>query len=245
MSSQIRASLTLAKFISVLWIRRVPISLLTAITAPLTILFFIYVYGGVNYLAYGLIGTLISLSVSAGLGVGPLAITYRVEYKFEKLIVSSPVTPFAYVLGLALGNLTYSIVGYVLICLVFLIEGMGIPTLLELLLTASTIWGSMVITGFMISSVLPESRTAFQITGVLSAVLTIFPPVLYPSTLLPPSIRFIVYIIPTSNAANLIQGLLGLQQGVSYGFFANLVFLALFDAIAFLLALKWSRWREV
>jgi ABC-2 type transport system permease protein len=244
MFQRVRTILILAYYVGVLWIRRVPISLLTTLISPFTIIFFIFIYGGTSQVIYGIIGSLVFLALSAGLSIGPVAITHRLEFKYQQFLVSSPVGPLTYTIGLALGYLAYYGFGFIVLLGLFLEHRVPPFQLFESIVALVAIWLVMAATGFMISTLLSESRVAFQITNGLSAGLGIMPPVFYSYSILPKWLQTIAYIIPTSDAASIMQNAVGLMTSSFTTTALRWILLFSYFVIVMSISIKFAKWRE-
>jgi len=75
---------------------------------PLSFLIVLAVYAGEAGLRWGLLGGLIWTVASNGISLIGDATFYRLEIKFQQMLVAAPVSPIAYALGLALSSFIFA-----------------------------------------------------------------------------------------------------------------------------------------
>ena len=243
-SARIRAIVSLSYYTGILVVIRSPGFIVFSSTTPFTVLFFLFVVGGGKYLPYGVIGATISILVQAGLFLGADANFNRVQFKFQDFCVASPLSAVDYMIGLSLGELTFSAPSLAVLIALFGYLGLigwNFPVVIVIMLV---VWIMSSALGFFLSTFILQSRSAFSVTSLVATLLTVIPPVFYPIEVIPSNIRFLAYIVPTTHLSILMQSTLGLQQfslgqlalswGVLLGY--TLVFLAL-------AAFK-ARWRQ-
>ena len=108
LTARIRAIVSLSYYTGILVVIRSPGFIVFTSTTPFTVLFFLFVVGGGKYLPYGVVGATISILVQAGLFLGADATFNRVQFKFQDFCVASPLSAVDYMIGLSLGELTFT-----------------------------------------------------------------------------------------------------------------------------------------
>ena len=187
---------------------------------------------------------MISILVSQGLFLGTDVTHNRLLYKFQDFCVASPLPATDYMLGLALSDLAFVTPSLaVLICLFgyFHLITWSFPLAFVVMLFG---WLFSSAFGFFLSMFILRSRSAYSITSLLSALLTVLPPVFYPIQLIPSSYRFLAYVVPTTDVSILVQSELGLQ---SYSWIQLVLsWMVLFGSttLFFALAAYRARWRQ-
>lgn len=221
---------------------RIWVWLVSSVVNPLGILLLLFVVGGDRGLSWGLVGGFIWVVASNGISMIGDAAFYRLELKFQQMLVASPVKPYAYSMGLALSALIYSLPSLSLFLAMLTYRGMldpgnAPPTFLALAL----LWLSTSSLGFTISTMFRDMRYTWAVANILTVLLSVVPPVYYPATLLPhPALA---YIAPTSAAAVVIHGALGLADyggSITMGGWASL---AAHTAVGLALMVRVANWR--
>ena len=228
-------------------LRRQPLYLINTLTSPFSFLFFFYIIAPHSLLPYAVAGGMILTVLSIGTSLQADLTHYKQDLKLQEMVVASPVSAGVYVTGMALSEFVYSIPGmavFVLLSLSFhsylLLGGLGVFVGLVLL------WIFASALGFTLATYLQDVRETFVISPLVSIALSVIPPVYYPIAFLPAWIRPLAYAIPTTWAANLIQGSIG-APGASLSLsqaFLDVAVLLLAAAILFLVAWKKAQWRE-
>src|SRR4029453_11693594 len=114
-SLEIRQAFLIAHMNGLLWLRRYPASIIFAAMIPFSFLFIVFVIGGGQYTSLAFAGSLVSAAASYGLATGNNIINWKVEYKMQDVFVSSPVSSFTYMAGIALAELLFGIPAFVVL----------------------------------------------------------------------------------------------------------------------------------
>ena len=228
-------------------LRRQPLFLINTLTSPFSFLFLIFILGGPDLIGYGISGGLVLTILSIGTSLQGDMTHYKADLKFQEMVVASPVKAGTYVTGMALSEFVFSIPGmcvFILLSMfyahyIFLGGLIVLATLILLWIFASAL-------GFTLATYLADVRETFMIAPIISIFLTVVPPVYYPISHLPPEVRPFAYLSPTTWAANLVQGAMGISPTpltLGQALLDGSVLL-LSAAILFLVAWKKSQWRE-
>ena len=214
------------------------------IAAPLSFLFFIYLYGGEARLPLALSGGFVMVTLSTSVSMETEAAFNRIVLKLHDMYVVSPIRPVSYVIGLAIANVLSAIPGLVIfLLLAYLFIKPPIYFTIILLLSLVSIWITFSTVGFLISTLARDVKDLWTWTPIVSVLLSVLPPVFYPAELLPESLRWIVYLIPPATSSRIIQSSLGAVD-ISYSELASLwSALAIQTGIAMFVLLKSVRWR--
>src|SRR5207245_6094936 len=103
MRSQLRSVATLAWFDGILPNLRSPFNTVNFVISPLTILFFIYLFGGPGEAKLAIAGGLIAVLDGSSIVLEPEAAVSRLVAKLADMFFASPTPQASSVLGLALG----------------------------------------------------------------------------------------------------------------------------------------------
>ena len=244
LTRRIRTILSFSYYSGILVVIRSPGMIIFSSTTPFTLVFFLFVVGGKNYLPIGVIGATISILVSAGLFLGADATTYRIQYKFQDFCVASPVSAVEYLLGLGLGEITFVAPSLAVIIGLYAYLGMinwNFPLVIIIMLFAWVLASAL---GFFLPTYILQNRSAFTITSLVTTLLTVIPPVFYSITKIPPNLRFLAYLVPTTHLSILIQSMLGLQKYSLGQIELSWATLIAFTVFFLVLATYKARWRQ-
>ena len=86
---------------------RNPLFMAFVFSQPFTLLFILFVASGGTALPYGLAGALTMVTTELGLFVGTDLASYKLQNRFQDIVVASPVTPLTYMFGVALSDLIF------------------------------------------------------------------------------------------------------------------------------------------
>ena len=245
---RLRSLTTLAFMNGVVPMRTQPLYLLNTIASPLAFLFFIDVISRGELILYGIAGGFVLTMLSIGTGLQTDMTHYKQDLKFQDLIVASPVEAPVYVAGMALSELVYALPG-LLIFLVLWIDRAGAPPLgdaLTVLGVLVMVWAFASALGFTLATYFEDIRETFVFSPLISLGLSTLPPVYYSAGILPTWAQPLVYLSPTTYAADLLHRAFGITQLGPYLLPAGLDWLALgaFTVALFVLAAWKARWRE-
>jgi ABC-2 type transport system permease protein len=243
-SARVRSIAALSYYTGILVVIRSPGFIVFSSTTPFTVLFFLFVIGGPDFISYGLIGATISILVGAGLFLGADATFNRLQFKFQDFCVASPLPAVDYMIGLSLGELTFVTPSLIVLICLFGYLGLvtwSFPLAIVVMLLA---WVFSSAFGFFLSTFILRSRSAFSVTSLVSTLLTILPPVFYPIDIIPQSFRFLAYLAPTTYLSILMQSVLGLQSYPESEILISWVVLFGFTIFFFSLAAFKARWRQ-
>jgi len=231
-------------------IKRQPLMLIFIVALAATPLFFIGLFaeGGASGETFriGLIGVMVSSIGFIAISASIQDITWDRYVKLREMVVAMPVHPLSYSMGLTLGYLIFSFPGFI----AFTLYGiyLGIFDLFSLaVVVASTIlcWLALSAIGFTIATYQHKTspNTLGIIANMLSFLFVFLPPVYYSEEMLG-SMSWIVYLLPTSNAAALMRYSANLTEWNQTAFVLHWLILII-TVIAFtLLVIKMARWRE-
>ena len=224
---------------------RIPTLLPFVFATPFTILFILFVSGQPTLFAYGLAGAITMTVAQQGLFLGADLTNYKIEHKFQSIVVASPVSAFTYMFSVAMSELVFSVPALVVLLaiLAYRTPGSGAIAILGIVAVALLTWIMTSSIGFFLSTYVLNTRTAFLTVTFISIILSILPPVFYPMDILPANVRWLSELVPTTHASVLIQALSGLP--VSYEqTLISWAALPAFTIVFLALALLKARWRE-
>jgi ABC-2 type transport system permease protein len=242
---QVKAIAVLIWFDGILPIRRSPFSAVNFVVSPLTILFFIYIFGGAGSIKYGVTGGLIAVIVGSCIILETEAAFIRLVVRLQDMFVSSPLSPVSYVLALSVAQLLNGLLGIVLFSILIAISG-SITFLggVEIALAAVLTWASVSALGFLISTFARDMRDLWVYSPLLTVLLSFLPPVFYKITIIPEPFRFIAYLAPTTYPSQIIQTATGIISGSGIDILLYFAGGIIYTLILVGLSAKFARWRQ-
>jgi len=243
---RLRSLVTLVQLNGLIPIRTQPLYLVNLVASPLSFLFFIWIVSKGALLAYGITGGMVLTMLSVGTGLQSDLTHYRQDLKFQDIVVASPVEAPVYVAGMALSELVYSLPGLGVFVVLFVLDGFATPTSVVVLTGAMLlVWSFATALAFTLATYFQDVRETWMFSPIISLVLTVLPPVYYPISSLPAWARIVARFSPTTYAAGLVQGAVGLAPITLSGAVLDWGVLIGFTAALFLIAAVKARWRDL
>jgi ABC-2 type transport system permease protein len=242
---RIRSVLSLAYMNGIVPMRTQPLYLLSILASPLSFLFFVTVASGGALFLYGIAGGMLLTVLSVGTSLQTDMSHYRTDLKFQDVIVASPVEAPVYVVGIAFSELIYSLPGIgVFIALGAFEAPVTLFSGLTIFAVLLTVWVLATSLGFTLATFFADVRETFVFSSLVSLGLTVLPPVYYPITAIPASVRWLAYLSPTTYAALLMQGAFGLTQLTLGSALIDWAVLILSSVVLLSIAAFKARWRD-
>ena len=243
--NRLRSLLTLVQINGLIPIRTQPLYLVNLIASPLSFLFFIWIVSRGADLAYGVMGGMVLTMLSVGTGLQSDLTHYRHDMKFQDVVVASPVEAPVYVGGMALSELVYSLPGLAVFVALFVYYGYATVTSTLVLAGALLlVWSFATAFAFTLATYFQDVRETWMFSPIFSLVLTVLPPVYYPIGYLPAWAQVAAHFLPTTYAAELVQGAVGLQSLSFDTAVIDWVVLVGFTAALFVIAAFKARWKD-
>jgi ABC-2 type transport system permease protein len=243
--NRLRSIATLIRINGVVPIRTQPFYLVSIVAQPLSFLFFIWVISRGADLAYGLMGGMVLTMLSVGTGLQSDLTHYRHDMKFQDVVIASPVEAPVYVAGMALSELVYSLPALGVFLVLFVYYGFASVTSIVVLTgVLLLVWAFGSAFAFTLSTYFQDIRETWAFSPIFSLVLTVLPPVYYPISYLPSWAATLARLSPTTYAAELVQGSVGLQPLSFDTAVVAWIVLVGFTIGLFLIAAFKARWRD-
>jgi len=221
---------------------RNPLFIPFVFSSPFTLLFILFVASHGESLPYGLAGALTMVTTQLGLFVGTDLASYKIQNKFQDVVVASPVTPLIYLFGVALSELIFGTPALLVLFGLMAWHGATLGAIILALGVVALLWVTTTTVGFFFSAFAPNTQNAFIINGFLATLLSVLPPVYYSIKVLPAFLVPLAEVIPTTEASALFQGTIGL--GYSINPILSFGVLIAASVIMLLLVSFRMRWRE-
>jgi ABC-2 type transport system permease protein len=221
---------------------RNPLFIPFVFSQPFTLLFILFVASKGVALPYGLAGALTMVTTELGLFVGTDLASYKIQNKFQDVVVASPVSPLTYMFGVALSELIFGAPALLVLFGLMASQGAVLTAILTAFGVVILLWITTTAIGFFFSAYAPNTQNAFIINGFIATILSVLPPVYYSIKLLPPIVIPLAEILPTTEASALFQGVIGL--GYSIDPLLSFAVLLAASVILLLLVSFKMKWRE-
>ncbi|MGP8076401.1 MAG: ABC transporter permease [Thermoplasmata archaeon] len=249
--SQAYAAFRICYFNGIIPLWRSPLLIAAVFLTPFSFLFFLFVIAPHALFPYGVVGGVLFTALFTGNGMLNDCAYLRLERQLQQVFVASPVSPLAYILGMALSELAFALPAMTLfLAILFLIQPIGALAALGIVGLLLLTWLMATSLGFFISTLFSQLREIWPIGTLVFSILSIIPPVFYPATEIPAPWRWVAFLAPSTFAAQLADRLAGLGGGIVTGVpFADSPYFDLVGLLAFTLlfgaaALFFARWRE-
>ncbi|MCG2862780.1 MAG: ABC transporter [Vulcanisaeta sp.] len=241
---QLRAILVLAWLNGLLPIARSPLWVVSTVAMPISLLILLAIlYRGAG-LIMGIVGGLVWTVLSSGTSLIGDAAYYRLELKFQQMIVATPTNPLAYAIGLALSEVVFALPGIALFAVLLVVT---VPInqwgATAIAVSLALLWYSVSTLAFYSSTLFAYVRYTWAVVSIVTLVLGILPPVYYPATYLGKA-WWLAYLVPTSASALVMQDAVGIthyspaQIGLAY------LSEAAWCLVGTLLVIRAARWRS-
>jgi ABC-2 type transport system permease protein len=241
----LRTIAALTYYLGLLPAVRTPALLPFVFSTPFTILFILFVTGHGSAFAFGISGAITMTVSQQGLFLGADLTNFKIEHKFQAMVVSSPVSALTYMFSMAISELAFAAPPMVLLLIItsYSLSGITAFAILEVLAVILLTWITTSSIGFFLSTYVLNTRTAFLTVSFISIILSILPPVFYPLQVIPVQFQWLAQLVPTTHSSILIQSALGL--GTTAGQVTeSWLALPVFAVIFLMLALFKAKWRE-
>jgi len=231
---------------SIYEMKNYPVVLLNTVLSPLSFLIVITFVSRGQLIGEAIEGGFIMSMFQSGMSLQGDLSHLKNDFKLQDMVVSSPTTPSAYVTGMALGEIIYSIPALaVLTILAAIYIHPGAIQSLELLGVFLLMFLGSVAMGFTLSTFSSDIVQSFAFSRLISTVFATLPPVYYPITYIPLPFRYAAYLSPTTYAGEIAQSATGLIQLSVTEILSAWAILVLVTLALFLIAVNKARWRDV
>ena len=244
----IKQAFLIAHINGLLWLRRYPTSIVFTAMIPFSFLFIVFVIGGGQYTHLAFAGSLVAAAAGYGLATGNNIINWKVEYKIQDVFVSSPVSSFTYMAGIALSELLFGLPAFaILVTLVVIFSSHFLLSTVIVIVTLVLVWASTSSIGYFISTRSTHPRFVESFIAFLRIAVVVLPPVFYPLSIIPTEeLRYLAYAIPTTHASLILQHAIGNPPAVGDDWSPEIGFAVIIVYIVGFVLLAKTRavWRE-
>lgn len=238
---------TLAAFslIGYRWVSRNLAAAIAPILLPFIFLYFLRLISPPSYLPLEVVGAMLFTTQNIGSWVLGDSATWRIEMHMQELFIASPMTKLRYLFGIAFSNLIPALPALVVLgALLEYLHPVAPLGWAVLVATLGVLWILFSAIGVSISSRVKSQREIWPVGNLTFTILGMLSPLYYPLTILPPLWQAAARFLPTTYAALLLQGSLGLPGAVPSDLWGDGLLLGALAVGGTALALALYQWRE-
>jgi ABC-type multidrug transport system permease subunit len=232
------------------WISRNPAVTITPVLIPFIFLYFLSLISPPALLPLEIVGAMLFTMQNIGSWVLGDSATWRIECSLQDMFVASPLSRIRYLFGVAFSNLIAMVpalvVLFVLLDWVGGARGRPVTWLVVLTLFVSlfTLWILFSSIGIAISSRVRTQREIWPVGNLTFTLLGMLSPLYYPLSALPPVWQDAARFLPTTYAALLVQGALGITPATSTQMVVYAGLLGVCALVGLFVCLRLYRWGE-
>jgi ABC-2 type transport system permease protein len=232
------------------WISRNPAVAVTPVLLPFIFLYFLSLISPPSLLPLEIVGAMLFTMQNIGSWTLGDSAFWRIECSLQDLFVASPLSRIRYLFGIAFSNLIAMLPALaILAVLLTWVGGMrGVPMTpvggLALFVALGTMWVLFSSVGIAISSRVKTQREIWPVGNLTFTILGMLSPLYYPLSALPPLWQDVARFLPTTYAALLVQGALGITPATTPELFFYAGALGLSAVVGLAVTLRLYKWGE-
>jgi len=232
------------------WISRNPAVAITPILLPFIFLCFLSLISPPSMLPLEVVGAMLFTMQNIGSWVLGDSAYWRIEHSLQDMFVASPLSRIRYLFGIAFSNLIAMLPA--LAILVVLLDWAGpreghpltVFAFFVLVASLAVMWVLFSSIGIGISSRIRTQREIWPVGNLTFTILGMLSPLYYPLSALPPLWQDAARFLPTTYAALLVQGALGITPATPSQMVFYAVLLVACALVGFVIMLRLYRWGE-
>jgi len=233
------------------WISRNPAVAITPILLPFIFLYFLSLISPPSLLPLEVVGAMLFTMQNIGSWVLGDSAYWRIEHSLQDMFVASPLGRIRYLFGIAFSNLIAMVPA--LAILVVLLDWAGARegtpltpyAAVVLLGSLAILWVLFSSIGIGISSRIRTQREIWPVGNLTFTILGMLTPLYYPLSALPPLWQDAAHFLPTTYAALLVQGALGITPATPLQMVFYAVLLVACAGAGLVIMLRLYRWGEL
>jgi len=232
------------------WISRNPAIAITPILLPFIFLYFLSLISPPSLLPLEVVGAMLFTMQNIGSWVLGDSAYWRIEHSLQDMFVASPLSRIRYLFGIAFSNLIAMLPALVILVVLLAWAGgrEGTPltpyALVVLVVSLGILWVLFSSIGIGISSRIRTQREIWPVGNLTFTILGMLSPLYYPLSALPPIWRDAAHFLPTTYAALLVQGALGITPATPLQMATYAGLLVACAVVGFVIMLRLYRWGE-
>ena len=226
------------------WVWRSPAAAIVPLLQPFFFLYFLHLIAP-QYFVLQVAGAMLFSTQNIGSWCLSDSAAFRIELRLQDVFVASPHDKLRYLFGVAFSNMIPALPALVALGIILgVVASVSVTGWLVLIACILTIWVLYSAIGIAVSSRLRSQREVWPVGNLIFTLLGILSPLYYPLSILPPVWRELARLLPTTYAALLVQGALGLGDAGSSNLVVDGGLLVLSAAVGLALAWWLYQWRE-
>ncbi len=232
------------------WISRNPAVTITPILLPFIFLYFLSLISPPSLRPLEIIGAMLFTMQNIGSWVLGDSATWRIECSLQDMFVASPLGRVRYLFGIAFSNLIAMLPALAILTVLLAWTGghdghpLTVPGLLVLAGSLFVLWILFSSIGIAISSRVRTQREIWPVGNLTFTILGMLSPLYYPLTALPPLWQSAARFLPTTYAALLDQGVLGITPQSTGALLWDGALLVVCAVVGLTVTLRLYRWGE-
>lgn len=232
------------------WISRNPAVTITPVLLPFIFLYFLSLIAPRAYLPLEIVGAMMFTMQNIGSWVLGDSATWRIECSLQDLFVASPLGRIRYLFGIAFSNLIAMVPALAVLTILYAwvggTDGYPLTVYGAAVLAGSlfVLWVLFSSIGIAISSRVKTQREIWPVGNLTFTILGMLSPLYYPLRVLPPLWQDAARFLPTTYAALLAQGALGITPASPSEMLLYAGLLGACAVVGLTVTLRLYRWGE-
>ena len=241
-SSQVLASILVN---AVYEMKNYPINLVNTVLSPLSFLVVIDFVSKGALIGQAIEGGLIMSMFQSGMSLQGDISHLKNDFKLQDMLVSSPASPAAYVIGMAASEIIYNLPALgILIVLMGIYVHPAAFQAIELAAALFLMFLTSITIGFMFATLSSDIVQSFAWSRLLTTIFTAITPVYYPITYIPFPFRYLAYLSPTTYVAEIMQSVAGSLKLSLGAVITDWAIIGGLAAILLVVVSQKARWKE-
>jgi ABC-2 type transport system permease protein len=232
------------------WISRNPAVAITPVLLPFIFLYFLSLISPPDLLPLEIVGAMLFTMQNIGSWTLGDSAFWRIECSLQDLFVASPLSRIRYLFGIAFSNLIAMLPALAILTVLLAWVGgeRGYPftplAAVSLFAALLTLWVLFASIGIAISSRIHTQREIWPVGNLTFTILGMLSPLYYPLSALPPLWQDVARFLPTTYAALLVQGALGITPATPLQLGSYAALLGVCALVGLAITLRLYRWGE-
>jgi ABC-type multidrug transport system permease subunit len=232
------------------WISRNPAVAITPVLLPFIFLYFLSLISPPSLLPLEIVGAMLFTMQNIGSWTLGDSAFWRIECSLQDMFVASPLSRIRYLFGIAFSNLIAMLPALAILTVLLAWVGgqRGYPltpvAAVALFAGLLTLWVLFSSIGIAISSRIHTQREIWPVGNLTFTILGMLSPLYYPLGVLPPIWQDAARFLPTTYAALLVQGALGITPATPVQLALYAALLGVCALAGLVITLRLYRWGE-
>jgi ABC-2 type transport system permease protein len=232
------------------WISRNPAVAITPVLLPFIFLYFLSLISPPSLLPLEIVGAMLFTMQNIGSWTLGDSAFWRIECSLQDMFVASPLSRVRYLFGVGFSNLIAMLpaLGILVVLLAWVGGQRGYPFTpigaVALFAALFTLWVLFSSIGIAISSRIKTQREIWPVGNLTFTILGMLSPLYYPISALPPLWQDVARFLPTTYAALLVQGALGITPATPAEMVLYAALLGVCALVGLAITLRLYRWGE-